>query len=156
MADSLKCIAELRYKAELFGRSNYVEALDGIFKSDTIIPEDLRHALLEAVVPLDDVPERYKDWHPGSNEQVLDLVHPSLFPLVYGQSRILPESTIGIQDCITRCGDGEVLPVPSGEEIIDLKRNRYRMNNDGPRVWSQTFQWLPSEFELPPDSDDVK
>jgi hypothetical protein len=27
--------------------------------------------------------DELKDWHPGSNGQVLDLVHPSLYPIIY-------------------------------------------------------------------------
>ena len=157
-ADLSKCIAELRYKAELLRGSHLVEALDGIYKSDTIVPESLQQALLKAVTPLENVPEKHKDWHPGSDEQVLDLVHPSLFPLVYGQSRILPDSTVGIQDCISRCGDGEVLPIPSREEMIEVNRGpwRFSMDDRSAGSWSQKFQWLPSEFELPLSSDDVK
>jgi len=29
------------------------------------------------------------DWRYGSDGQVLDLIHPSLFPLIYGHSRVL-------------------------------------------------------------------
>ena len=48
-------IAEAKYKAELFKQSNCVEALDGVWKSDTIIPEGLRLALRKAVEPLENV-----------------------------------------------------------------------------------------------------
>ncbi len=33
---------------------------------------------------LEDLFEGKFDYHPGSNNQVIDLVHPSLFPLQYG------------------------------------------------------------------------
>ena len=142
-ANLSKCIAELRHKAKLFRESQLVEALDGIYKSDIIVPESLRQALLRAVAPLENVPKKYKDWHPNSNGKVLDLVHPSLFPLVYGQSKILPDSTVGVQDCLSRCGDGLVIPVPSGEETIDVERNRWRstMYDNSASSWSQRFQW---------------
>ena len=157
---SPKCIAELQYKAKLFEEHNFVEAIDGIFKSDSIIPEELRLSLLRAVVPLEKVPDKKKDWHPGSDEQVLDLVHPSLFPLVYGQSRILPHSVVGLQDCIEACGEGEIVPVPPDEEIKDPGglATRYRLTNDGINLeaWSKKYQWLPSEFQIPPDNDDVR
>ena len=42
------------------------------------------------------MPEDQKDWHPGSNKQVLDLVHPSLYPLVYGKTLgKQPDGSIG-------------------------------------------------------------
>lgn len=158
---STKCIAELQYKAKLFEEHNFVEAIDGIFKSDSIIPEELRQSLLRAVVPLETVPDKKKDWHPGSDEQVLDLVHPSLFPLVYGQSRILPHSVVSIQDCLEACGGGEIVPVPSDEEIKDPRGLIPRSNfteffGINLKAWSKKYQWLPSEFQIHPDNDDVR
>lgn len=48
---------------------------------------------------LEDVPEDEKDWHPGSDGRVLDLVHPSLYPVVYGR---------------TTDREGDVIEAPSG------------------------------------------
>ena len=110
------CIEELKYKTDVFRQFNCVEALDGVWKSDTIIPESLRLALLKATRPLEDVPEKEKDWHPGSDEQVLDLVHPSIHPLVYGQSKILPNNTCNIDDCMLWIGKGQTLKAISAEE----------------------------------------
>jgi len=73
------CIAEVKYKAKKYAETGCVEALDGILKSDGIISEDLKNDTRKAAAPLKNVPERDKDWHPGSNGQVLDLVHPSLY-----------------------------------------------------------------------------
>ena len=103
------CIEELKYKADVFRKSNCIETLDGVWKSDTAVPEELRMELLKAVAPLEDVPDKDKDWHPGSHEQVLDLVHPSIYPLVYGQSKILPDSTCGVDDCMSWIGKGVTL-----------------------------------------------
>ncbi|KAL8671587.1 MAG: hypothetical protein Q9168_003911 [Polycauliona sp. 1 TL-2023] len=50
-------IAEVRYKAEVFKQFNYIEALDGVWKSDTAIGDKLRRALEQAVRPLEDIPE---------------------------------------------------------------------------------------------------
>lgn len=52
-----------------------------------IIPEETRQLLLLQVAKLENVPLAEKDWHPGSNQQVLDLVHPSLFCFVKGVTR---------------------------------------------------------------------
>ncbi len=142
VSDGRQCIAELRYKAGLFEETKCVEVLDGIFKSDTIVSEELKRKLQSAISPLENVPDREKDWHPGSEEQVLDLIHPSLYPLVYGQTRMLVDETIGLDDCVKRCGDGEVLSAPAKEG-----------NNN---AWSERFQWLPSDFEIPNGVDDVK
>lgn len=48
--------------------------------------------------------------------KVVDLVHPSLFPVIYGRSRILKDEAIGLDDCLAHSGSGEVLPVPPEDE----------------------------------------
>lgn len=50
-------IAEVKHKAIIFETINCVEALDGVWKSDTVIGQDLRKALEIAVQPLEAVPE---------------------------------------------------------------------------------------------------
>ncbi|MCJ1467440.1 hypothetical protein MMC07_006065 [Pseudocyphellaria aurata] len=140
------CFAELKYKAELLKKIGCVESLDGIFKSDTVISNDLREALIEAVAPLENVPASVKDWHPWSRNQVLDLVHPSMYPLVYGQSKIVVDRLLDLNECISRCGDGETLGL-SNVPIDD--------NLEFP-AWSRKFQWLPSEFEVPAGGQDVR
>ncbi|KAK8038342.1 hypothetical protein PG994_015109 [Apiospora phragmitis] len=87
------CLAELREKAAVFEKTQTVHVLDAeltVVKSDSMVPPGLQQALLSAVRPLEDVAENQKDWHPGSENQVLGLVHPSLFPLSYGLSKVLP------------------------------------------------------------------
>lgn len=141
-SDGRQCIAELKYKAGLFKDTNCIEVLNGVFKSDTIVSDELKKELQRAISPLGNVPDREKDWHPESDRQVLDLVHPSLYPLVYGQTRVLVDETISLDDCMKRCGDGEVVSSPSKEAEN--------------KAWSQKTQWLPSEFEIPIGVDDVK
>ncbi|KAL8756240.1 MAG: hypothetical protein Q9199_003062 [Rusavskia elegans] len=135
-------IAEVKYKAEVFTQLNCIEALDGVWKSDTCVSEGLRKALEEAVRPLEDIPEAEKDWHPGSNGQVLDLVHPSIYPLVYGQSRILESETCNVDDCTSWIGKGSVLQLPAGSAELGGE-------------WSEDYQWLPAEFEVAPSTEDV-
>ena len=47
------------------------------------------------------IPAKLKDWHPGSDQKVWDLVHPSLFSLVYGRTRILSSETTTLEDWIS-------------------------------------------------------
>ncbi|KIL66917.1 hypothetical protein M378DRAFT_123663 [Amanita muscaria Koide BX008] len=138
------CIDELRYNAKRFDESTgIVTAYDAdVVKSDTAVPHDLKEALKNAVRPLEDVPASAKDWHPGSDEKVLDLVHPSLFPLVYGLSRILPDSITNLDNCLDQCGKGMTLHLEHGGK-----------NNDG--TWdgsfNKKFQWLPCEVDISGD-----
>lgn len=86
------CLAELRYKAVLFSKDQYIRVLDTgscICKSDVLVPEALDAALRSGVAPLLEQPD--KDWQSGTDKQVLNLVDPSLFPLVYGKSLVLTD-----------------------------------------------------------------
>src|ERR1700761_1185093 len=88
---------ELKEKAQEYLTSKLIVVLDfkaRVVKSDLAVSDELRASLVQAVNPLEDIPEKYKDWHPGSDGLVLDLVHPSLFPLIYGVSRVLPQSVV--------------------------------------------------------------
>ncbi|MCJ1251985.1 hypothetical protein MMC30_009223 [Trapelia coarctata] len=128
-------IEELRYKAKLFQQTGTVSVFNGdVVKSDSAIPESLKKALQAAVAPLEQVLEVYKDYHPGTNETVLNLVHPSLFPLIYGRSRILTDKIVRLEDCIARCGEG----------IISAEPPEDQLQNES---YSRNFQWLPCEVE---------
>jgi hypothetical protein len=76
--------------------------------------------LITAVSPLENVADCEKDWHPRSDNQVLNLVHPSLYPIVYNRTFFKDPQT----------GKCEALKPPG--------RDQYFV--------SQRFQWLPSDF----------
>ncbi|WP_151774765.1 DUF4246 domain-containing protein [Streptomyces abyssomicinicus] len=102
-----------------------VSAVDGVWQSDTLVDDELTSRLREAVRVLEEVPEAEKDWHPGSDGQVLDLVHPSLFCLVRRVS--------GVPD--------EAWPGPA------TSPSRYE--------YSEQFQWLPTDLEVDGEGDVV-
>lgn len=145
-------IEELKYKANIFRKTGAVSAFDGdVVKSDMAIPETLQKALQEAVRALEDVAEHQRDYHPGSNNMVLDLVHPSLFPLVYGRSRILRDETMGLDDCLARSGSGEIIPVPPEEEgdLVKTEHYSYISWSEGDTsAFGRKFQWLPCDVEF--------
>ena len=90
--------------------------------------------------------------HPNSNEQVLDLVHPSIYPLVYGQTRILPNTIVSLSDCISRCGHGiiDITGVRGGSEHDEVICETHDSR------WSMKYQWLPAEFATPAGTDEVQ
>ncbi|KAI9786310.1 MAG: hypothetical protein M1816_008051 [Peltula sp. TS41687] len=49
----------------------------GVHKSDNVVSELERESLREHVKRLEDVPDKHKDWHPNSDQKILDLVDPS-------------------------------------------------------------------------------
>lgn len=144
-------IAELRHNVKSFRETGIVTVYDGgVVKSDSAVTESTRLALKEAVRPLEDVPE--KDYHPGSEEKVLDLVHPSLFPLVYGRSRILRDEVIDLDNCLSHTGRGEVLPVPEYHDPAPRNTRPYGMAHTT-KLYSDRFQWLPCDVQLTGESD---
>ncbi|CAO3565366.1 unnamed protein product [Mortierella alpina] len=106
--------------------------IDGTRRSDGLIPQDLKSRLLACVQKLRDVPDHLKDWHPGSNHQVLDLVHPSLFPVIVGRTMVTEAEAIPPLDFI---GQGKVLE--------DMP-----MSHSDEMYCSQKYQWLPTDFEV--------
>lgn len=138
---------ELRFKASLFEKENLVTAFDiGVVKSDAAIPEQLKQLLKEAVVPFEDVPEEERDYHPGSDGsdgKVVDLMHPSLFPVVYGRTHILGDRMIGLNDCFKSTGEGEQLPSPPKQE-----KAKYSSISASHKSYTQKSQWLPCDVKF--------
>ena len=123
------CIEELRHKATLIPEAPStappIIVFNGdVVKSDAIVSAEFKKALQDAVkIFQEKIPERLKDWHPGSDEKVLDLVHPSLFPLVYGRTRVLANGeTTTLEDCVERCGQGEIAQIPPEAQTSEAQR----------------------------------
>lgn len=123
-----------------------VSCFDTIWQSDKLVPSLLRDRLLAGVANLEDVPEWKKVWHPRSNGQVLDLVHPSLYPIVYGRTPSYPEDytnrdTAKLEVC---------LEPPATNSWIA------RAGKNAPYFLSKRFQWLPTDFKVSDDGKTVK
>ena len=135
------CIRELQYNAgQIEDPSNTPPTFvynGDVYKSDTALSLDFKQRLQRAVAAFElSIPKDQKDWHPNTDEKIWDLVHPSLFPVVFGRSRVLPgESMLGLHDCIARCGEGTTLDVPDEYEAPSPTCSRY-------------FQWLPCEVDI--------
>lgn len=80
---------------------------------------------MRCVADLENVPSEEQDWHPGSDGQVLNLVHPSLYPIVYG-------STLS-RNLVT----GDIQPLEGPESASTYRSTR--------------FAWLPSDFSISND-----
>ncbi|MFI6638357.1 DUF4246 domain-containing protein [Streptomyces sp. NPDC050504] len=120
-------IDELAHYAGLRDARTGIETavVDGVWHSDSLIDEALRERLREAVRVLEEVPEEELDWHPGSEGQVLDLVHPSLF-------------------CLVREASG-------GPERAWANPTRHYSKYE----FSEKFQWLPTDVDVRADGDVV-
>ncbi|KAI9216901.1 hypothetical protein BC828DRAFT_281617, partial [Blastocladiella britannica] len=109
---------------------------DNVFGMDSALPKGRRLCLMELV--RDGLESGEKDWHPRAKNQVLDLVHPSLFPLKYEHTRVVDESLAArsVAESVARIG----LNVGDTLEPSD---NQYA---------SENFQWLPAEIAVSDDS----
>ncbi|KAF3181110.1 hypothetical protein TWF788_006611 [Orbilia oligospora] len=99
-------------------------SIDGVWRIDDFADEKTRLDLIKAAATLENDPK--KKWHPESNGQLLDLVHPSWWPIIYGRSKSINGATIEAPTF----QDDEWW----GDDI------RYDV--------SRRFCWLPSEFEI--------
>ncbi|KAI0750496.1 hypothetical protein C8Q74DRAFT_1459944 [Fomes fomentarius] len=137
--------AELKYAASKVESTTGIHSTSvyGVHKSFSPIPTDLRQALVRGVAILESVPDEEKDWHPGSENQVLDLVHPALYCLRIG--------TI----LFNRPQDDR-----SSDPLVDYTWDEYRKTRkdfdeyarrnytDVDSVVSQDYQWLPTDFTV--------
>ncbi|KAI8926474.1 hypothetical protein BC831DRAFT_511651 [Entophlyctis helioformis] len=134
--------SELAYLAEHEMRTVKLASGDACTTmSDDAVPESLRDALIRQVAVLEDVPDHKKDWHPGSDGMVLDLVHPSLYPLVYGRSLVLSRS-----DRVKATSTPPSDVVSASERVSGLP-----VFGKAAAFVSMRFQWLPSEFRVHDD-----
>lgn len=114
----------VHYAALRDGRTGIeVSAVDGVWQSDTLVDDRLGSRLRDAVRVLEEVPEAERDWHPGSDGQVCDLVHPSLF-------------------CLVR--DMDNAPEGAWRNPSD-RYSKYE--------FSERFQWLPTDLDVSADGD---
>lgn len=143
------CLTELRQKAE--HTTKYTITLDTAsrcVKADGLIPGALQQKLKNQIQPLLEQP---KDWHPGSNEQVLDLVHPSLFPLVYGKTRVLQQGRVSLDRFLA--APSEMVVAPQAQDLVPNQTYRDSIVFDDLKRWSTKFQWLPCEVAFAKDKD---
>lgn len=124
-----------------------LDAMSSVAKSDCLVTSELRISLQDAFSRLKKDNALSPDWHPDSNEMVQDLVHPSLYPLVYGRSRVFRAECVGVKDSIQKwAGKGEI--IEKEESQNDEQRDRYRYGVGAgelpPQYWSDNYQWLPA------------
>ena len=88
-----------------------MSVVDGVWQSETLLGSELTGSMQRAVAQCwGELTDEQRDWHPGSERVVWDMVHPSLYPLVAGRTRVVAED-VPLASCIARMGSGRVLSV---------------------------------------------
>ncbi|KAF8202665.1 hypothetical protein K438DRAFT_2102163 [Mycena galopus ATCC 62051] len=139
-------LAELAGYAKISDNERGIEAsynnhqmdrcFDAIWYSDKLVSQDLNERLKIAVSALENVPEAEKDWHPGSKRQVLDLVHPSLYCIVYGRTNAYLPDKIRNQEHL-----------PLDPPIFNQNADKWSLQVVDWSI-SSAFCWLPSDFSV--------
>ncbi|KAJ5906929.1 uncharacterized protein N7473_003845 [Penicillium subrubescens] len=149
------CLQELQDKARHFdqdGRLVVFNTSSGVSKSDTAISPELGSKLSNSVDLLSHQAILEK-----SDSAVVNLVDSSLFPLVYGRTKIL----VGGGSCRL---DEKGWPSCSTEDLVVsevpqlvTERSDWSLYG-GQYIWSSKFQWLPCEVQFtgPSGSSDVQ
>ncbi|KAL9646838.1 hypothetical protein ABK040_013699 [Willaertia magna] len=101
--------------------------------NDDLIPKELNERLKQNIAIFENVTEDKKDWHPGSDKQVLDLIHPSLYCYVKGVSQL------------NKVEEEEENPKPKIP-----KQSSYYLK---PTTTKAECYWMPSEFSLKEDNE---
>jgi hypothetical protein len=122
---------ELNHYASRIQENMHPSLIEKIWQSDNLISNDLKFDLIKCGQMLENVDESEKDWHPGSNGKVLNLIHPSLYCYVIGRSKYLETQ---IMPSLQGIGGG----LPKESESISL--HDY--------FESKKYQWLPSVFNV--------
>jgi hypothetical protein len=118
-------------------------------KSDVLVSVSLRAELQKAFNRLKLDQKSKPSWHPKFHEQVLDLVHPSMHPLVYGRTRVLQDEFVGVSDAIHKwAGKGE--PIAKDTSNPTREEHAYACLPP-PSYWSDTYQWLPANLKFMED-----
>lgn len=152
-------MAELKWRATRWPGPSRPAAVEGVFGADDYLlsPEELAE-LQAGVARLEAVQGDNIDWHPGSDMQVRDLVHPSLCCYRRGRTLELTPSPVlsdpnadidaEIPTLSTIGRAGVPSAVPEGLEK-PAKAPRY---GQGSSFESKTgLVWLPSEFQVRDD-----
>ncbi|KAI7827766.1 hypothetical protein BX661DRAFT_182406 [Kickxella alabastrina] len=115
----------------------FLSAVEQVWISDTLIDDETEQALRI----LESGPE---DWHPGSEGVVRNLIHPSLFPLIYGRSALYPKDLEQWGVEVNRAYK------ESASDDEDAEDTFYTPLPSVHRA-SKKFCWLPSEFQVHQD-----
>ncbi|KAJ2161259.1 hypothetical protein GGF46_001601 [Coemansia sp. RSA 552] len=151
---------ELAFYADLHqpGSGIMLSAVEQVWQSDSLIDADLAEKLKQYAAILEDVPEKDRDYHPNTNKQVLNLVHPSLFPLIYKKSRLLaepiksPEAAVHLKtfgECPGSLEDWEEAMARVAGGTQETPAYHVPIGQDD--YLSDMFCWLPTEFQVDED-----
>lgn len=164
------CLKELRDKSVYFHENQHIRVLDTgscVCKSDTPTLRSLGALFRWTALPLLRQQKQQQNSDPQSN-QILSIVDPLLFPLVYGRSLVFAGGgQVDLHDILKSYKDATVAPKHFDRRVdsihIQNRIDKNRIPSDGVSVdrdvskpefyrWSSNYQCLPCEVEFLKDS----
>ncbi|KAJ2333953.1 hypothetical protein GGI00_002084, partial [Coemansia sp. RSA 2681] len=143
---------ELAYYSSLHLPSSNarLSAADGVWISDTLIDLETTNELKEYAAILESIASRQKDWYPDDESRVLNLIDPSLFPLIYSRSKLCRQTCTSPQAALNPGAPGE-FPGSRSKWYEVLRGSEYYIPPLPLRYMHSVFakfSWLPSEFRV--------
>jgi hypothetical protein len=114
-----------------------MSGVDGVWKGENMLESELVDTFLGQLAAFGEAKEIKdggKDWHPGSNDQVLNYVHPSLFCLVLDD---VPDQTDKEEEKKGKKNKDDRKKKKAKKEKKKEKESR-----------EHHYQWLPAEFRI--------
>ncbi|KAJ3118951.1 hypothetical protein HDU96_005188 [Phlyctochytrium bullatum] len=142
--DELRYIRENKLKLDPAGNVLWSPLTPlGTFISDTVVEEELVEELARDLSTAEQEALHSQRWHPGSENITLDIFHPSNYCMAYGKTRIAetPHALFGDK---TFTFPKEVYSISAAEDDNFFPPDDWDSKQDV----SESFQWLPSEFEV--------
>ncbi|KAJ2252451.1 hypothetical protein GGI13_003277 [Coemansia sp. RSA 455] len=148
---------ELAYYASLRppGSNIKLSAADGVWFSDTLIDAETTNKLKDYAATLESVSDRQKDWYPKDRSRVLNLVDPSLYPLIYSRSKLCRQTSTSPRAVLKLEEMGEFPGSLDGWHnalnVADDRESDYYLPTGHGRYCtysSDNFSWLPSDFRV--------
>lgn len=131
----------MKYYVGDFLRLGFIPAIDGgVIKSDRRIPSLLQNEMQKTIASL----SRHARVLSITDDVAVDVVDPHYFPFVWERTRTLREGKLTLSDCLSRCGEGEEVKMPSSDNCVQKDPAKYP--ND--MAWSCRFQFLPFDIEF--------
>lgn len=80
----------------------------------------------------------------STDDVVVDVVDPYLFPFAWARTRTLGRGDLTLSECISRSGEGETVKMPSKEDCVQKDPAKYPSD----MAWSRRFQYLPFDVKF--------
>ncbi|KAJ2430598.1 hypothetical protein IWW41_003211 [Coemansia sp. RSA 2522] len=144
---------ELEHYEELHvdGSNIRLSAVDSVWMSDSLIDADITQELKRYVAVLENVLEKDRDYHPNTNNQVVNLVDPSLYPLIYARSRVLSPAAAVDLNMVGQFPGSFTQWVEDVEKVWKDEQGKsifYFPPAGSGSSKSEKFCWLPTEFRV--------